>query len=337
VTCWKNWKDWRKKVLDEKYSIELQLKDKEKSQGQNSIETDQLRDQIVNELRRASIASMLDKIRKKRVGQRRNTKVSRHHIRIVKSVTIPQNLPETIEPISHDQLPTGNVTITLRESESQLVHQHSFLSNPQSFTRNNHVESEEGERTMEEPVNANMTETPWTSENEESDIKYEIQNHSDMTIDPLQLESEHSDVLQVCGAGFFRYNQLKNHDRIHLKSVRRSSTMQIICGKKGIGKSHHKTTNVIPSLRPKRCEECGKILSSHRAWTNHFTSFHQGQHKFKCTQCNYGCREEYKLRRHILTVHSVKNEDLKCSKCDRVFESKRGLSRHMLSCLVAQQ
>jgi len=346
-----------KKILDEKYSIELQLKEKEKSHdGQNSTETHQLRGQIVTELRGASIGSMLDKIRNKRVGQRRNSK---GHVRILKGVPTPDILDKTIQTISHAQLQTTNVGFSSQEcgSQSQLVNQNSFLSNPQSnFMRNDQLESQVEEETDEETLTVNMTVTHWASENEECDIKYEIGSDSDMAIDPLQPGMDHLDFPQqnefigqistkldvddlpgltqlsdaqqtstktedlprnnnfICGtsgAGFLSYDQLKIHDRMHMQRANVNSTVRNIRQKKG--NSHHNTTKDIPCLRPRKCEECGKILASAGAWRNHVQSFHRGEFKCKCTLCNYGSQRPSDLRRHIAGVHSVKNVDLKCS------------------------
>jgi len=366
-----------KKVLDEKYSLELQLKDKEKSQEQNSSETDQLRGQIVTELRAASIESMLRKIRKNRVGLSRNTRASRR-IRIMKSLMIPRILTETIEPITHDQSQTGNAVFESQESQSELVHQNSFPSNAQSsFMTNDQLQVEGEDWTREESLTANMTDTFafGTSDNEAYDIKCEIPSEPEMVIDPLQLQledlgfphqsdfvgqfstkSEIDNLLVVnkssyakhtsateaaedsprnrnficgtCGVEFVSYNQLRIHDRIHFKKgVNRRPTVKNIHRKKEI----HNTTNHNPSRRPKKCEECGKILSCNETWTNHVMSFHRGQYKFKCTRCNFGCQLKSDLQKHI-KKHSAHKGEFKCSECNRGFKSKQGRSAHVLKC-----
>jgi len=135
----------------------------------------------------------------------------------------------------------------------------------------------------------------------------------------------------TCGAGFVSYNHLKMHDRIHMKGANGNSTLLNI-RVKNKGKSHHNTMKLIPfHKRPKKCEECGKILSSNKTWTHHVMSFHRGQYKFKCTMCSYGCQTMSHLRRHI-KKHSVKNEGWKCFKCDRFFTSEAGRSHHILKC-----
>jgi len=327
---------------------------------------------------------MLNKIRKKSVGQRRNTKGS-SHIRIIKSVAIPNILGERIQPISQEQPLPGNVGFTLQESESQLVHQHTILSNAQSSTRINQLERQGQERTSEEPLTGNISETSWTSENGELDIKYQIRTNTentDVAIDPLQLELEHLDFPQqnefvgqiaiksevndlpnvtsfsnaeeatstegslfridpppttmnficgTCGVGFASYNQLKNHDRIHMKSTNGKSIVKNIRQKKG--KSRHKTTKLTPSLIPRKCEDCGKVLSTYATWKYHVMSIHRGQYKFKCILCNYGCQKSSHLRRHI-AEHSVNNGDFKCFKCNRGFKSEHSRSIHLSKCSV---
>jgi len=296
-------------------------------------------------------------------------------------VAIPKISSETSPPISPDQIQSGNVMFTSHESESQVVHQHSFLPNPQSFMWNSQLENEGEMMTSEEPFTTSMTESSWISENEEYDIKYEIRSESGVTIEPFQSDLDHLNLSQqndyfvlictqsevddvpdvvkfldaqqtttttqeldlpshnificgTCGHGFVSYRQLRIHDRMHLRGGSGKSRVKTIRRKKG--KSHDNTNNVKPSLRPKECEECGKVLSTHFMWRYHVMSVHRGQYRFKCTLCNYGSQKPCRLRQHIKNVHSVNNENLKCSKCDRVFESKRGHSCHMFRCSVVQ-
>jgi len=323
-----------KKVLDEKYSIELQLKDKEKSQGRqghsNPTDDDQLRGEIVNELRTASIGSMFDKIRNKKVGQRRTTKNS--HIRIMKNSTIPKISCETIQPISVDQVQNRPAMFTLQKSESRFVDEHSIISNPQS---NDDLRFQTNGTTREDPPAVNMmTDTFWTSENEECEIKCEIRSDSDLPIDPLRLELVDSDfpqqnnfsqiptksgVYEMPGVIIFSNDQETTKNGV--KNIRRRKMEPKTATKK----------IVPPSRRPKKCDECGKVYSSKATWKNHVMSIHRAQYKFKCPTCNYGCQSPYDLRKHIMS-HSVGKVDFKCSECYTSFKSQSSLSLHKLTC-----
>jgi len=340
-----------KKVMDEKYSIELQLMDKAMAKSQEQNSTDQLRAEIVTELRAASVQSMFDKIRNNRVGQRRNIRGSQH-FQFTKSEMNPKMLFERSQPISHDQLQNvkgGKVLFALEEeSQFQFVDQQSFLSNPQSFMGNVTLESQGDDTLGEELLTANMTEreTSWTIANEECDFKYEMQSDSEMTIDPLQcLELEHLDFPEE--SGFIgpiptkievtdaQKNTTTEDSPSHGDSDSDNSTVKNIRRQKG--KPRRNTKNVTPSKRPKKCEECGKILSCTATWTQHVMLVHRGQYQFNCTLCKYGCQKPVDLERHTMSVHSVNSENFKCPKCDGVFKSKRARSCHMFKCLVVKE
>jgi len=146
------------------------------------------------------------------------------------------------------------------------------------------------------------------------------------TEDPLGAKNF---ICGTCGARFWSYNQLKIHDRVHLKRESVDSRVKNIRRRKGTAKK-----KVRPSLRPKKCEECGKILSTHKTWTHHIMTFHRGQYKFKCTLCDYGCQNVTVLRTHIKRHSLHKGDFFNCSKCDKGFMSKQARSLHMLTCSV---
>jgi len=143
----------------------------------------------------------------------------------------------------------------------------------------------------------------------------------------------------TCAAGFLN-NQLKIHDRIHLKATNGKSAVKNIRRKRGkSGHSpNHNTTNVLkpPYLRPKKCEECGKVLSTSKTLRHHVMSVHRSEYKLRCTLCSFGCQTAPVLRRHTMS-HSVNSEGFKCSKCDGLFKSQLSRPMHTLNCIAVVQ
>jgi len=345
------------RVLDEKYLIEIQLK--ENSTINNSrIPSHQLRSQIVTELRSTTIQSMLKKIRKKQVGR----KLRPRHVRIMQNVTIPKIWTNSNDP----RIDPNSVDVNRVEVE----------------THDMNIQSDDNNlETVVEPDTSYLTEPEmsWATNTEEYDIKYEtlspdqpdISNDYELDsvrnemIDPIVIPttsmavetgSAHYDLVEesgeyeevefpqahpyalvetsLYGAGTSSSssssNQLNFHHRLQSNFPLGNSTVSHWKYSQGHSrKSWNKirSSKVIPGHRSKKCEECGKILSCYETWKYHVLSLHRGQNEFKCPLCSYACPRQATLKIHMMSHSDIRN--FMCSICEKSFKYKGDLKKHL--------
>ena len=96
-------------------------------------------------------------------------------------------------------------------------------------------------------------------------------------------------------------------------------------------------TKLSKGRKHQECDICGKAFNSKKLLTDHFESNHQNyltaQKKMQ-VQCDLSLKpfsNEAGLNVRISSIHmeKLKKEEVPCKKCDRVFESKRFLLRHL--------
>ncbi|CAL8136778.1 unnamed protein product [Orchesella dallaii] len=76
------------------------------------------------------------------------------------------------------------------------------------------------------------------------------------------------------------------------------------------------------------CEKCGKSFPSEKSKKLHFIRVHLGEGiRSSCHVCEKVFSSPYKLRRHLLSVHGLKNYS--CSQCGLETKSKLELEQHM--------
>lgn len=159
----------------------------------------------------------------------------------------------------------------------------------------------------------------------------------------------------ICGKNVFNFN-LKRHMLIHNRTTKRIVKFEpcTVCGKKLINhniKRHmlihtdeypyecficHKGFKQSPCLKihlskhsgekPFVCDVCGLTYISRKSLTLH-TLIHSDK-AFKCTQCEFTFRYQFKLKRHISRVHEKKRPYL-CSVCGKSFSGADGKAQHM--------
>ncbi|XP_004926702.1 zinc finger protein 260-like isoform X2 [Bombyx mandarina] len=129
---------------------------------------------------------------------------------------------------------------------------------------------------------------------------------------------------QFCGCNFETFGAIERHMNVHFRNY--------VCKECGAGfvtkyrlKVHVKghSDGVFP------CEMCGKIFTTQQKHKNHVDTVHKMVKRFKCTQCPERFTEYFRRQRHMVEVHGVAPLQYRCNVCDKIFERRYTLSRHM--------
>lgn len=139
----------------------------------------------------------------------------------------------------------------------------------------------------------------------------------------------------TCGMSFHRQDNLKRHQRIHIKEeyVNESEFGHIcnVCGEsfqEALDLLAHAEVHARTSEH--RCMICGEICSDDQEVAAHVQSKHgKNLPPNTCMLCGRTCKDKRTLLKHSWE-HS-KEKMFACSKCGKTFHNKARLKRHMLS------
>lgn len=118
---------------------------------------------------------------------------------------------------------------------------------------------------------------------------------------------EKNQVCIVCDRKFARKSYLKRHVLIH--SVKKNHACHMCDFETNYGRNlrAHLKTHDDPENRPYTCKfpGCGKRFCYNFTLKRH-TLVHSGEENYACNWCNYTCKAEYYLKRHLKT-HDPEN------------------------------
>ncbi len=136
-------------------------------------------------------------------------------------------------------------------------------------------------------------------------------------------ESAYKKLCRICNG---KYVSLSDHmNRVHMNKKRKRKTC-LICNKSCCSLSvhmmvHHKTKNIYT------CNTCKKSFPNHIYLRLH-TRIHNPDYKKTCTVCNKKVAQMYQ---HMRTIHSKIQEKYSCHLCEKSYNLKGNLKRHLRS------
>ncbi|XP_030762401.1 zinc finger protein 91 isoform X2 [Sitophilus oryzae] len=138
----------------------------------------------------------------------------------------------------------------------------------------------------------------------------------------------------TCGLSFHRQDNLKRHQRIHVKEefVHDESFGHIcnVCGEcfqEALDLLAHAEIHARGSEY--RCMVCGEICMDETTLAGHVQSTHKNLPPHTCILCGRTCKDNRTLMKHSWE-HS-KEKCFACTKCSKTFHNKARLKRHMIS------
>ncbi|KAG6459155.1 gastrula zinc finger protein XlCGF26.1 [Manduca sexta] len=141
---------------------------------------------------------------------------------------------------------------------------------------------------------------------------------------PFKLSQTNVFECQICGCNYETFGAIERHMNVHFRNY--------VCKECGTGfvtkyrlKVHAK--GHMGGTFP--CEICGKIFASQQKHKNHVDTVHKLVKRFKCTKCPDRFTEYFRRQKHMVEVHGVAPLQYKCNVCERTFERRYTLSRHM--------
>ncbi|XP_050676875.1 zinc finger protein 431-like [Leptidea sinapis] len=130
---------------------------------------------------------------------------------------------------------------------------------------------------------------------------------------------------QICGFSFQTFGSIERHMNVHYRNY--------VCKECGTGfvtkyrlKVHTKSMHMGGTYP---CDVCKKVFSTQQKHKNHVDTVHKLVKRFKCTHCNERFSEYFRRQKHIVDVHNGQPLQYKCNVCDKVFDRRYTLSRHM--------
>lgn len=130
---------------------------------------------------------------------------------------------------------------------------------------------------------------------------------------------------QICGCNFETFGAIERHMNGHYRNY--------VCKDCGSGfvtkyrlKVHSKSMHVDGSYP---CEFCGKVFTTQQKYKNHVNAVHKMIKRFKCVKCPQRFAEYFRRQRHMEQIHGVTPLKYKCNVCDRSFDRRYTLSRHL--------
>ncbi|CAG9106397.1 unnamed protein product [Plutella xylostella] len=140
---------------------------------------------------------------------------------------------------------------------------------------------------------------------------------------PFKLEKDL--VCQICDGTFQTFGAVERHMNLHFRNY--------VCKECGTGfitkyrlKVHVKSIHVGGNYP---CEVCGKVFPSYQKKKTHTDAVHKLFKRFKCPKCSVRFTEYFARQRHLVEVHGAAPIKYKCNVCDREFDRKYNLSRHL--------
>ncbi|XP_047039547.1 gastrula zinc finger protein XlCGF26.1-like [Helicoverpa zea] len=142
---------------------------------------------------------------------------------------------------------------------------------------------------------------------------------------PFKLSQSGVHECQICGFNFETFGSIERHMNVHFRNY--------VCKECGSGfvtkyrlKVHTKSMHIGGNFP---CEVCGKIFTTRQKHKNHVNTVHKLMKRFKCTKCPERFAEYFRRQKHLAQVHGVAPLRYKCNVCDRSFDRRYTLSRHM--------
>lgn len=142
---------------------------------------------------------------------------------------------------------------------------------------------------------------------------------------PFKLAQNGAFECQVCGFNFETFGSIERHMNVHFRNY--------VCKECGTGfatkyrlKVHSKSMHNMGCFP---CEQCGKVFTTQQKITNHVNAVHKLLKRFKCTKCPERFAEYFRRQKHLVQVHGVAPLKYKCNVCDKSFDRRYTLSRHM--------
>lgn len=77
------------------------------------------------------------------------------------------------------------------------------------------------------------------------------------------------------------------------------------------------------------CAICSKVFSTQQKHNNHVNAVHNMKKRFKCTKCNERFAEYFRRQKHMVEVHGLAPLKYTCNVCERSFDRRYTLSRHL--------
>ncbi|XP_052757218.1 zinc finger protein 808-like [Galleria mellonella] len=142
---------------------------------------------------------------------------------------------------------------------------------------------------------------------------------------PFKLSQDGLYECQICGFNFETFGSIERHMNVHFRNY--------VCQDCGTGfvtkyrlKVHSKSMHAGGNFP---CDICKKVFTTHQKQKNHVDAVHKMVKRFKCTRCPERFSEYFKRQKHMVEVHGVAPLQYKCNVCDKSFDRRYTLSRHM--------
>ncbi|XP_053614847.1 zinc finger protein 480-like [Plodia interpunctella] len=142
---------------------------------------------------------------------------------------------------------------------------------------------------------------------------------------PFKLANDNVYQCQSCGFNFETFGAIERHMNTHYRNY--------VCHECGAGfitkyrlKVHGKSMHAAGNFP---CEVCKKVFTSQQKHKNHVDAVHKLLKRFKCTKCPERFNEYFRRQKHMVEVHGVAPVFYKCNVCDKSFERRYTLSRHL--------
>ncbi|XP_045781618.1 zinc finger protein 25-like [Maniola jurtina] len=142
---------------------------------------------------------------------------------------------------------------------------------------------------------------------------------------PFKLSNNNVFECQVCGFNFETFGSIERHMNVHYRNC--------VCRQCGTGfvtkyrlKVHIKSMHVGGNFP---CDICKKVYTTQQKHKNHVDTVHKMVKRFKCPKCPERFTEYFRRQKHLVEIHGVAPLRYKCNVCDKAFERRYTLSRHM--------
>ncbi|XP_032526287.2 zinc finger protein 28-like isoform X2 [Danaus plexippus] len=142
---------------------------------------------------------------------------------------------------------------------------------------------------------------------------------------PFKLSTNSIYECQVCRFNFETFGSIERHMNVHYRNY--------VCNQCGTGfvtkyrlKVHMKSMHVGGAYP---CDICKKVYTTQQKHKNHVDTVHKMIKRFKCTKCPERFSEYFRRQKHLVEVHGLAPLHYKCNVCDKAFDRRYTLSRHM--------
>ncbi|XP_039762264.1 zinc finger protein 569-like [Pararge aegeria] len=142
---------------------------------------------------------------------------------------------------------------------------------------------------------------------------------------PFKLSTNNVYECQVCGFNFETFGSIERHMNVHYRNC--------VCSQCGTGfvtkyrlKVHIKSMHIGGTFP---CDICKKVYTTQQKHKNHVDTVHKMVKRFKCPKCPERFTEYFRRQKHLVEIHGVAPLRYKCNVCDKAFERRYTLSRHM--------